>query len=442
MQSYETLDRPGGFQRRNFLGPLKERDFRLLWLGMTVSLVGDGVFLVAVAWQAYTLSNTPTALSIVGVAIAVPHITCLLLGGVVSDRYPRRRIMLISDLVRGVAIGLVAALSASGALSIFWLAALCALYGAGTAFFGPAFDAIVVDIVPSDRLAQANSLDQLVRPLAFRLVGPALGGLLIGVWDSAGAFAVDAATFVVSALSLWLMNVDISHRGAEGESMLTEIRRGLTYVRSQVWLWGTFCAAALSYLLFMGPIEVLVPFLVKNDLGGSASDVGWIFAAGGVGAMFGAVIVGGRGQPQRNIVFMYVTWTLATVALAGYGLALVEWHMMIAGFLFNALETAGTIVWATTKQRLVPPSLLGRVSSLDWLISTALLPVSFALTGPAAALWGSRATLVGAAVLGGAITLGALFVKGMRDREGETGLPLPVVQRAPKSLVSSGELRL
>lgn len=436
MQSHESLDRPGGFQRRGLLAPLKQRDFRLLWVGMTVSLVGDGIFLVAVAWQAYSLSNTPTALSIVGVAIAVPHITCLLLGGVVTDRYPRRRIMLFSDLVRGAAIGAVALLSATGDLSIFWLAALCALYGAGTAFFGPAFDAIVVDIVPTDALPQANSLDQLVRPLAFRLVGPALGGLLIGAWGSASAFAVDAATFAVSAGSLWLMTINVSHRGERNQSVWEEIRSGFSYVRSQVWLWGTFGAAAFSYLLFMGPIEVLVPFIVKNDLGGSATDVGWIFAAGGVGAMFGAVLVGGRGQPQRNIFFMYVTWTLATIALAGYGLALVEWHMMIAGFLFNAFETAGTIVWATTKQRLVPPALLGRVSSLDWLISTALLPVSFALTGPAAALLGSRTTLVGAALVGAAITLGALFMKGMRDREGENPFLSQVEPHAPEALVS------
>jgi MFS family permease len=408
---------------------------------MTVSLVGDGVFLVAIAWQAYILSNTPTALSIVGVAIAVPHITCLLLGGVVTDRYPRRRIMLFSDLVRGLAIGLVAFLSATGDLSLFSLAALCALYGAGTAFFGPAFDAIVVDIVPARSLAQANSLDQLVRPLAFRLVGPALGGVLIGAWGTAGAFALDAATFAVSAGSLWLMNVDISHGGDDRQSLMKELRSGFSYVRSQVWLWATFAAAALSYLLFMGPIEVLVPFIVKNDLAGGASDVGWIFAAGGVGAMAGALFVGVRAQPRRNILFMYVAWALATVALAGYGLALVEWHMMIAGFLFNAFETAGTIVWATTKQRLVPPALLGRVSSLDWLISTALLPLSFALTGPAAAYLGSRTTLVGAGVLGALITLSALFVKGMRDREGETGFPSPLAPR-PEPLLSLGPMGL
>ena len=101
---------------------------------------------------------------------------------------------------------------------------------------------------------------------------------------------------------------------------------------------------------------------------------------------------------------MYVTWTLATLAIAGYGIANAAWQLMVACLAFNALEAAGTIVWATIKQRHVPGSMLGRVSSLDWLVSIALMPLSFALTAPVAAVVGVRATLVGAAVLGAAVT--------------------------------------
>ncbi len=124
---------------------------------------------------------------------------------------------------------------------------------------------------------------------------------------------------------------------------------------------------------------------------------------------------------------MYVAWTLSTLAVAGYGLAHVPWQAMIACLLFNALETAGTIVWATTKQRLVPRHLLGRVSSLDWFISIGLLPLSFALTGPAAHFFGTRATLIGAGVLGAIVTLSFLFLPGMRSIEEE---PLP--EHAPE----------
>jgi hypothetical protein len=195
-----------------------------------------------------------------------------------------------------------------------------------------------------------------------------------------------------------------------------------------VWLWGTLGSATIAYLAFMGPAEVLLPYVVKNELHASAADLGLIFAAGGIGAIGAALIMGQRGHPRRDVTFMYATWTLATLAVAGYGLATSSWQLMVACLLFNGLETAGTIVWATIKQRHVPASLLGRVSSLDWLISIGLLPLSFALTAPVVALVGVRATLVGAAAIGGAFTLGALFLPGMREIEdvhGPRDLDLP-----------------
>src|SRR3954470_24314019 len=167
----------------------------------------------------------------------------------------------------------------------------------------------------------------------------------------------------------------------------------------------------------MGPAEVLLPYLVKNNLGGSASDLGLVFAAGGLGSVGCAVVLGRRGLPRRSITFMYVVWTLATLAVAGYGLASAVWQLMLASLAFNALETAGTIVWATAKQRHVPGDMLGRVSSLDWLISIGLLPLSFALTGPVTGAIGAQATLVAAGVLGAAVTLLALFAPGVRATE-------------------------
>ncbi|MBA2311418.1 MAG: MFS transporter [Actinobacteria bacterium] len=431
MHSYETLDRPGGFDRSNVLLPLKVRDFRLLWTGMAVSLLGDGIFLVAIAWQAYALSNVPTALSLVGLAVAVPHIAFLLIGGVISDRFQRRKVMLAADIVRGLSIATVAVLSLSGSLTLAQLVGLSAVYGAGTAFFGPAFDAIVPDIVPEKLFPAANSLDQLMKPLALRMIGPAVGGWLIAGFGVGTAFAVDAATFGVSAAALLMMNVSRIHRERdESVSVLDDMRAGYSFVRKHVWLWGSFLAATFAYLLFMGPAEVLLPYMLKNDLNGSAADLGLVFAMGGVGAIGAALLVGRFGIPGRNMTFIYVTWTLATLAVAGYGIATLPWHLMVASFFFHSLETAGTIVWMTTKQRHVPAALLGRVSSFDWLISTALLPLSFALTGPVSALIGPRTTLVGAGLLGGAITLGALFLPGMRSLErrpaGDRGAKPPV----------------
>jgi MFS family permease len=415
--SYEGLDRAGGTARGNLLGPLRHRDFRRLWTGMTLSLVGDGAFLVAMTWQVYILSNAPTALSFVGIAMSVPTIVLLLVGGAVSDRFDRRRVMVSADLIRAGAVGLLAVLTLTGAVALWHIVALSAVYGAATAFFNPAFDAIVPEVLPSADLPQANALDQLVRPIAFRLAGPAIGGWLVAIIGPGSAFALDAGTFLVSAVAVSSMHLRRSEETHSGASIAQEIRQGFAFVRAHTWMWGTLVSAAFAYLAFMGPTEVLLPYVVKNDLGGSASDLGLVFAAGGLGAILSAIFCGARGLPRRNITWMYIFWTAATLSIAGYGLANASWQLMVACCLFNALETAGTIIWATAKQRHVPPHLLGRVSSFDWLISIGLLPLSFALTGPIAGLIGARSTLIWAGIVGSVVTFGALFLPGMRAIE-------------------------
>jgi MFS family permease len=413
--SYEGLDRPAGFGGR-FLSPLRHRNFRVLWIGMAVSLIGDGIFFVAVAWESYSLWNNPAALAIVGIGMTVPTVVFLLVGGVVSDRYDRRLVMAWADALRAAAVGALAALVIVGALTFWELVALVALYGIGTAFFTPAFEAIVPELVPSEDLPPANSLDQFVRPIALRLAGPVLGGALVAL--SAGvAFAVDAASFAASLAAVLVLPRGARTQQESHQSSADALKDGLRFVRGRVWLWGTLVSAAIAYLLFLGPTEVLLPYVVKNDLHASARTLGLVFATGGLGAVAAATFMGQRGHPRRDVTVMYGTWTIATLAVAGYGLATAAWQLMVACFVFNALEAAGTIVWATIKQRHVPIAMLGRVSSLDWLISIGLLPVSFAITAPVAAAVGVRATLVGAAVLGAAVTIGALFLPGMRDIE-------------------------
>jgi MFS family permease len=412
---YESLDRPGGFSRVRLLTPLAHHDYRRLLAGMSISQLGDGLFLVALAWQVYALSDTPTALATVGIAMTVPTVTCLLLGGAVSDRYDRRLVMLAADAVRLVLLAALAVLALTGSLRVWQLLVAVVFYGAATAFFNPASDALVPQLLPADALAQANSLDQLIRPLALRLGGPALGGLLVGAFGTGAAFGLDAASFAVSIATLISISAAPAATADDGLRFVAgEIGAGLRYVRSHAWLWATLISAAIAYLLFMGPTEVLLPYIVKNRLADGAGALGLVFAAGGLGSLACAATVGQVGLPRRTLTFMYATWTVATLAVAGYGLAHSLWGLMLASVLFNTLETAGTIAWATAKQRHVPGALLGRVSSLDWLISIGLLPVSYALTGPVSAAVGLRTTLIGAGVLGAFVTFAPLLIRDVR----------------------------
>jgi MFS family permease len=418
--SHEALDRPGGFGRGDLLSPLKHRDFRILWTGMTISLIGDGIFLIAIAWESYSLWNAPAALSIVGIGMTIPTIAFLLVGGVVSDRHDRRIVMAWADGLRAVAVALLAVLVLMNVLRFWELVALVAVYGVGTAFFMPAFEAILPELLPRPDLPAANALDQFVRPIAMRLVGPVAGGALVAA--SAGiAFAIDAASFAACLVAVLVMPRRAGRPVEIHSSNIAAFKAGLRFVRQRVWLWGTLLSAAIAYLVFLGPAEVLLPFLVKNELHASAGTLGLVLAAGGVGAVGGAAFMGRRGHPRRDVTVMYATWTIATLAIAGYGIANAAWQLMLVCLVFNALEAAGTIVWATIKQHHVPGSMLGRVSSLDWLISIGLLPLSFALTAPVAAAFGARATLVGAAALGGAVTLSAYFLPGMRAIERTNG---------------------
>lgn len=415
----------GRAARVRLLTPLRLRDFRLLWTGMTLSLLGDGVLLVALAWQAYELSNRPAAMSLVGVALTVPQLVLLLFGGVFSDRFERRRLMLAADAVRGASLAVLAWLSISGALELWHLVAFAAVYGSASAFFMPAFEALVPQLVPEEHLTEANALDQFVRPTMLWLLGPALGGVLVGTAGAGWAFALDAATFGVSAICLLRLT-----RIPPGETepmtaraAIADLREGFDFVRSQPWLWATLGAATLTYLLFLGPTEVLLPYLVKNELGGGARELGLILAAGGVAALSAAFVIGQTGLPRRTMTFTYVAWALATLAVAGYGLAQTQWQAMSAAALIGGFEALGAVAWTTTKQRLIPSDLLGRVSAFDWFISIALVPVSYAVTAPVAAAIGTRTTLIGAGVIGAALTLGFLFVPGVRDSERPPAIP-------------------
>jgi MFS family permease len=402
--------------------PLRRRDFRLLWTGMAVSLLGDGVFIVAIAWQAYAIADRPSALAYVGLSISLPQVAMLLVGGAVSDRIARRTILMWSDVVRALAVAGLAVLTGADIARLWELYLVGGVIGTATAFASPALEALVPQLVPQQELTQANAIEQFVRPAAIQLAGPALGGVAVATLHPAGAFGFDAASFAFSAICVRQMArlPRLAGGGAGGDSSTSlrhEVWEGLRYVREHVWLWGTFLSATFTYLLFIGPTQVLLPYIVRNSLHAGAGTYGAVLAVGGVGALIGAGASGRRGHPRKPITFIYGWWTLATLAVAGYGLATNEWGLAAAAFVVNGAEAVGAVVWSTVKQHRVANEMLGRVSSIDWCISTALLPLSYALTAPVAHALGPRTTLVVAGTAGAAVTLGFLFLPGMRSPE-------------------------
>jgi DHA3 family tetracycline resistance protein-like MFS transporter len=398
------------------LAPLRERDFALLFGGTLISLLGDGIYLVALPFAVLAISNDPATLSLVGVAWSVGMLGFLLVGGVLSDRHDKRRILLTADLVRLLALGAAAALALSDVLEVWHLVALGLFYGIGEGLSGPAMGSIVPELVREEALMQANALERSLRPVAMRLIGPALGGLAVAVLGTGGALLADAGTFAVSMACLLAMRSRPPLHPPSTEPLRLQLREAASFVRSQTWLWATLGMAALTLLVFLGPVEVLLPYRVKEQLGSGAGGFGLVLAAMGAGSTIGAITRGHGGLPRRPITFLYWAWGLATLGLCGYAVADAVWQLVLCGLWFGVGSGLGDPIWSTLMQTRVPPRLRGRVASMDWLVSVGLTPISFALVGPVAALAGAQTTLFAAGVLGTAGVMATLYlVPGLRE---------------------------
>jgi MFS family permease len=401
----------------NLLRPLRERDFALLWTGMTVSLLGDGIYTVAVAWQVYQLSNRPSALALVGLAWTGGLVLFILLAGVLSDRLDRRRVMIGADLLRAAVQVAIGVLALTGSLEIWMLVVLVLLHGIGEAFFAPAFSALVPDILAPQLIPQASAIDQIVRQAARNFLGPAIGGVLVALVGPGTSFIVDAATFLFSAGCLLALRTRRSSLPQRAAGVVAELREGIAYVRTQTWLWGTIVAASLAILFFMGPMQVLIPYVVKNRLHSGSGSYGTILAVEGAGAIAMALWLGSRRLPRRQVSWMLLVWAAGGIPFLGFALGNAVWVIAVCAAGWGAAISFGMIVWTTRMATRVPEHLRGRVNSVDWFVSIGLAPASFALTAPIADWIGVRDTLLLAAIVPSVSTLALLYLTGMRAEE-------------------------
>ena len=409
-----------GTGRGGLLRPLGERDFRLLWAGQAISLLGDGVLTVTLAWQTLRLSSSPTALALVMFARATPRILLMLLGGVISDRLPRRLVMLAADLVQALAVGVLALLAAGDGLRLWHLAALAAVASAASAFFLPASTALLPELLATDLLLPANALSTSSRVLAAQFAGPALGGLLIATIGTAAAFAVDAVSFLVSVATLAMLRTRPEPRPASEQTggMAQEVSEGLAFARGQPWIWVTLVVAAFANFLVSGPLQVLLPVMVRR-LGAGAGDLGLVYAAFGLGGGLAVLLAGQFGLPRWRVTAMYAVWIPSGLVVAGIGVARGVVALAVLYGLAGLLMELGNLIWTTLVQERVPARVLGRVSSLDWLISVGSQPVAIAATGPLAAAVGATAVLVAGGLLSVPVSVAGLLWPGVRDPDRE-----------------------
>ena len=290
------------------LSAFRSRDFRLLWGGQTVSFAGDMAFLVAIGWYVTTLTGSAGSLGIVLAIQSAALLTTLLIGGVIADRYPRRRLMIGSDLARAVLVGILAALDATGSLSFTAILVLVALIGLADGFFQPAFGGIVPLVVEQPFLASANSMLNVARQTA-AIGGPALAALVYGTAGSTTVFALDAASFVFSAALLWLARPRrLDAEPTEGP--WRDLAAGFRYVASVPWLWSGILVTTLILMVAMTPYQSLLPRLVRTHFHLGIGAYGLLFSLQAVGMVLGSFTYAHVNPRRKRAILCFAAFSI------------------------------------------------------------------------------------------------------------------------------------
>lgn len=372
------------------------RDFRLLWSGQTVSMIGDSAFVVALGWRTYSLSGSG-ALGFVLMLQAIGLILTLLVGGALADRFSRRKLMVVSDLTRGLVVAALVAAELTGGVSLAVLGAVAFLNGLAGGFFMPAFGGIVPLVVDQAQLSSANALIGISRQLSL-VVGPAIAGLLYGPIGPAAVFALDAASYGFSALLVWLARPRPYER-EEREGAFREIAAGIRYVASVPWLWVTISLFSVFLMLVIAPFQVLLPELVEQHFERGVGAYGLLFASQGVGMVAGALAFAHIAPRRQRGVLSYALWvvtaSLMVVLVLSPWLALALGCALVRGVALGF----GIAVWETVLMELVPEGLLSRVISVDYFGSIGLMPIGLAAAGAASELVDPQVLLAAGASL-------------------------------------------
>jgi MFS family permease len=392
-----------------------EPQFRLLFTGQLLSVLGDRMMLVALPFAVLRSGGGTEAVGLVVAASLVPFVVFGLLGGAVSDRSERRRILIRSDLGRMVVQALGGALLLSGVATPVLLGVLVALYGTAEAFFQPAFTGLLPQTVSHPgQLQPANALRGLSFSVA-SVAGPGLAGLLVAGAGPGAAFLFDAGTFAVSVACLLRLRPLIAAAATEPAPppFLSAVREGWREVISRPWLRAGLAAMSAYHALVLPAVFVLGPVFISRRLGGPGA---WaaVVVAFGLGSITGDLILL-RVRPRRGLRAAAVGLVLASMQAAVYGAAAPLALTCALQFLTATGVTIFFTLWEVSLQEHIPAGALSRVSSWDYLSSAALMPVGTALAGPAAVLLGTRATLLGMSGLGVAAAVGFLAVPSVRS---------------------------
>jgi MFS family permease len=393
--------------------PLGYRDYRLLFIGQLISSVGNAFYSVALPWYMLTQGGGPINLGLVLTAYGVPLGATTLLGGWLSDKLRARRVMLVADAACAVVTGGLAWATVGAHAPLWVIAALTAAMGAFEGLFAPASQSIAPDLLPEEQLQAANGLFYALMRLA-QMVGPSLAGLVVARAAASDGFAIDAATFVASVLTLIFIRNRVTFPAPASDSVAPSTATALAEEASEVaptptsiWrfaLSSRFFQILLLVILvgnlFNGAVmEVAIPALAQGPLRAGAQGYGFILTGWGTGALAGALLasaLGARINRGYQSILFFTIQAFAIVALGFSVSALMAIGCMAA---FGLLNSLGNVSFLTLIQRKLPRNLLGRIMGVFTFCNFATLPISVAVGGFATARFGAAPVIFGGAVI-------------------------------------------
>ncbi|PLR94135.1 MFS transporter [Bacillus sp. T33-2] len=400
-----------------FLPVQKSKHFRFLWVGQLFSILGSSITMVILPVVVYSLTGSTVVMGTTMTMYMLPNVLVLPFSGLIVDRLNRVNVMLFTDIVRFILMVAAMVLVLSDALTIHILYGLVAIYGLMDGLFQPAYAAVRAQVfVPEIRNA-ANALTQMSHQ-GVRLIGPALGGLIVSAASAGIGFGLDAITYLLSFICLLFIRDLTSKTETKSEAykfnMMKDFAEGVAVLKSQPWLWVTILAFSFINICYAGIIVVLIPWLFNVHYDFDPFIYGLAMAFSGGGAVLAAFIFGSRQKWKRRGLIAYGGVLLSGLALLA--MPFVTWAPGLVGLL--AIEGFGimmfALVWETSLQELVPEEAFGRVASLDMLGSFALLPLGYLLTGWLADVIGGITTITYLAVAALAIVAVALSVPSIR----------------------------
>ncbi|EOO13941.1 MULTISPECIES: MFS transporter [Bacillus] len=358
---------------------LKNTNFLFLWAATLFSSFALAFFTFSQTWYIAKTLNLEASLGIVFVALSVPRLIFMIIGGALADKFPKKNIMFYSNIIRAILVATILTWFIVGDVTLYTFALFALFFGLADAFFWSADGSILPELVEKSRLTQANSLTQMTNQASV-ILGPVLGGILIKFTNYETIFSITILLLIIAAILVQKIQFTVPEKNETDKGMFTSIKEGILYVKESPFLSTFLICSAFLNLFLIGPMQVGFPLFVKNVLHGDSLQFSYLEASVGGGMAIGAIIVGLKNINRRRGLFCIIMMLLSGVFFLSINFSTVLWQALLAGMFYGITIAMAIVPLMAMIQSTVKEEMMGRVMSLLMLSSMGFIPLSYAFT--------------------------------------------------------------